>query len=100
MIQQSLRTLKSGRSLHGERMFRFAFALQLVCDPQCRWPSRTIWRFDPFHQAGAYTEIKTTETARLSQCTAFQSRMELRVTNRRPARFEYFPHLPDKDTSY
>src|SRR5438132_8155858 len=97
MIQQSLPTLKSGRSLHGERMLRFAFAVQLVCDPRCRWPSRTIWRFDPFHQAGAYTEIGTSEIVRLAQATAFQSRMEVRVTNRLPARFELFPHRLDED---
>src|SRR5712691_6976542 len=97
MIQQSLRTLKSGRSLHAGRMLRFAFALQLVCDPQCRWPSRTIWRFDPFHQAVAYTEIGTTEIARLSRATAFQSRMELPDISRPFARFELFPHRLDED---
>src|SRR5882672_2317494 len=97
MIQQSLRTLMSGRSLHGERTSHFAFALQLVCDPQCRWPSRTTWRYDPFHQAVAYTEIGTTEIARLSQASAFQSRMELRLICRSFARFELFPHRPDED---
>src|SRR5882724_10001094 len=97
MIQQSLRTLKSGRSLHARRMLRFAFALQLVCDPQCRWPSRTIWRYDPFHQPVAYTEIGTSEIARLSQTTAFQSRMERRLISRPFARFELFPHRPDED---
>src|ERR1700682_3362738 len=97
MIQQSLRTLKSGRALHGDRMPHFAFALRLVCDPQCRWPSRTIWRFDPFHQAGAYTEIGTSEIVRLSQATAFQSRMERRLISRPFARFELFPHRPNED---
>ena len=78
-------------------MLRFAFALQLVCDPQCRWPSRTIWRFDPFHQAVAYTEIGTSETVRLSQATAFQSRMELPEISRRFVRFELFPNRLDED---
>src|SRR6266849_10732489 len=97
MIQQSLRTLKSGRSLHGKRMLRFAFALQPACDPQCPWLSRTTWRYDPFHQAVAYTEIGTSEIARLSQATAFQSRMELPEISRPFARFELFPHRPDED---
>src|SRR5258708_4439256 len=97
MIQQSLRTWKSGRSLHAGRMLRFASALQLVCDPQCRWPSRTIWRFDPFHQAVAYTEIGTTEIGHLRPATAFQSRMEPPEISRRLARFELFPHRPDED---
>src|SRR5258708_23504761 len=97
MIQQSLRTLKSGRSLHAGRMLRFGFALQLVCAPQCLWLSRTTWRYDPFHRAGAYTEIGTSETARHSQATAFQSRMELPEISRRSVRFELFPNRLDED---
>src|SRR6266404_3709809 len=97
MIQQSPRTSKSDRSLHAERTSHFGFALQLVCDPQCLWLSRTTWRYDPFHRAGAYTEIETSEIDHLCPATAFQSRMELRVTNRLPVRFELFPHRPDED---
>src|SRR5882762_5749740 len=97
MIQQSLRTLKSGRSLHAGRMLRFAFALQLVCDLQCLWLSRTTWRFDPYHQAVAYSEIGTSETVRHSQATAFQSRMELPEITRRSVRSELFPNRPDED---
>src|SRR6266436_5664505 len=97
MIQQSLPTLKSGRSLHAGRMLRFAFALQLVCDPQCRWPSRTIWRFDPFHQAGAYTEIGTSEIGRLYPVSVFRSQMGLGVISQRFVRLELSPSPPDED---
>src|ERR1700756_1521407 len=97
MIQQSPRTSKSDRSPHAERTSHFGFALQLVCDPQCLWRSRTTWRFDPSHQAVAYTEIETSETVRHSQATAFQSRMELPEISRRSVRFELFPNRLDED---
>src|SRR5690349_24457731 len=97
MIQQSLRPSKSDRSLRAERTSRFGFALQPACDPQCPWLSRTTWRYDPFHQAMAYTEIETSEIVRLFQVTAFQSRMELPEISRRFARFELFQDRPDGD---
>jgi hypothetical protein len=78
-------------------MLRFAFALQLVCDLQCPWPSRTIWRRVPFHQEAVHTETRTSEIGRLYPVSAFQSQMELGLISQRFVRLELSPRRPDED---
>src|SRR6266403_3811063 len=97
MIQQSLRTLKSGRSLHAGRTLHFAFALQLVCAPQYLWLLQTTWRRVLFHQAAVYTERGTSEIGRLSPASVFQSQMGLGVISQRFVRPELSLCRPDED---